>query len=252
MADRSERLRVVRVDPDILSLARAYLANRAKDLDTIRQALSDRDYATIHGIGHNLHGSGQMFGFVELTALGARLQRAAEVEDAADIARVEGCLDDYLARTRVEGAIPERQPEAVDSAGPQPAGEDSMPPEGQYLLVVDDEATNRLLIAHHLRVAGYRVREASDGEEALAAVRQRPPALVLLDVVMPGASGFEVCQRLKQSPATAAIPVVLLTALDRNADRAIGMQAGADDFVTKPVSRAELLSRVSLLVASGG
>ncbi|MGQ0525789.1 MAG: response regulator [Betaproteobacteria bacterium] len=250
MADRSERLRVVRVDPDILSLARAYLANRAKDLVTIRQALSDRDYATIHGIGHNLHGSGQMFGFVELTALGARLQRAAEAEDAADITRIEICIEDYLARTRVEAEVRERQAAAEDSAGSQPGGEAGMSAEGQYLLVVDDEATNRLLIAHHLRNAGYRVREASDGEEALAAVQQQPPALVLLDVVMPGASGFEVCQRLKQSPATAAIPVVLLTALDKAADRALGMQAGADDFVTKPVSRTELLSRVSVLVAS--
>ena len=108
---------------------------------------------------------------------------------------------------------------------------------------------SRILITHYLENAGYAVREAAGGSEALAIVDDEvPPALVLLDVVMPGMNGLEVCRRIRARPERAAIPVVLLSALERKDDRMDGMQAGADDFVTKPVSRAALLHRVAALV----
>jgi CheY-like chemotaxis protein len=243
MAESAEVINVVRLDPDIVSLARAYLANRAKDLGTIRAAVKRQDYDAIHGIGHNMHGSGRMFGFAELTELGVSLQQAANARDAAEIGRLASCIDAYLLRTRIEAASPQ-------DSGPQfAAANGGLPDIRPYILVVDDDAMSRILITHYLENAGYAVREAAGGSEALAIVEeQAPPALVLLDVVMPGMNGLEVCRRIRARAESAAIPVVLLSALERKDDRLNGLQAGADDFVTKPVSRAALLHRVSTLV----
>lgn len=241
MAETSEDVNVVRLDPDIVSLARAYLANRAKDLDAIRTALDRHDYDVIHGIGHNMHGSGRMFGFPELTEIGARLQRAAKARDAAEIGRLKSCIDVYLLRTRIEAANHD-----VKGLQRHPGKETDVPP---YVLVVDDDALSRILITHYLENAGYAVREAARGDEALAIVGEAtPPALVVLDVIMPGMSGLEVCRHMRERAASASIPVLLLSASDRKEDRLNGMQAGADDFVTKPVSRDALLQRVSALL----
>lgn len=242
MAEPTEGINVVRLDPDIVSLARAYLANRAKDLATIRAAMKQQDYDVIHGIGHNMHGSGRMFGFAELTELGVSLQQAANARDTAEIGRVAGSMDAYLLRTRVE-------PASSDHTGLQQPVTRNAGDIRPYILVVDDDAMSRILITHYLENAGYAVREAAGGSEALAIVDDEvPPALVLLDVVMPGMNGLEVCRRIRARPERAAIPVVLLSALERKDDRMDGMQAGADDFVTKPVSRAALLHRVAALV----
>jgi CheY-like chemotaxis protein len=243
MAEPAEGVNVVRLDPDIVSLARAYLANRAKDLGTIRAAVKRQDYDAIHGIGHNMHGSGRMFGFAELTEFGVSLQHAANVRDTAEIRRLAGCIDAYLLRTRIEAASPD------DSGLQFAAANRELPDIRPYILVVDDDAMSRILITHYLENAGYAVREAAGGSEALAIVEEEvPPALVLLDVVMPGMSGLEVCRRIRARAESAAIPVVLLSALERKDDRLNGLEAGADDFVTKPVSRAALLHRVSTLV----
>lgn len=249
MASRSGEVNVVRIDPDLVDLARTYLANRANDLKKIRGALERHDYAAIHRIGHNMHGSGQMFGFAELTALGADLQRAAGARDAAKIARLERSVGDFVLRTRV--APDERAGAQVVATGAAPArASEPGALRGQYILVVDDDAMSRLLVKHYLEKAGYRVREGCSGEEALAVVKAEPrPALVVLDVVMPGADGLEVCRRIRSDPVTAAIPIVLLTALDRREDLRRGFEAGADDFVIKPVSQRELLSRVSKLAS---
>jgi CheY-like chemotaxis protein len=108
---------------------------------------------------------------------------------------------------------------------------------------------NRILIAHHLEKEGYAVVQCASGEEALAMLDRRPlPALVLLDVLMGATSGLEVCRHIKQSASTSVIPVVLLTALESKEDRMRGMQAGADDLLTKPVTRGALLERVSRLL----
>lgn len=249
MPSRSGDVNFVRIDSDLAGLARAYLANRAKDLEKIRSALQRRDYEAIHRIGHNMHGSGQMFGFAELTALGANLQQAAGAGNGGEIARLERCIDDFLLRTRiVEDERAGVASDRTESAEAEPARERC----GQYVLVVDDDAMNRMLITHYLKNGGYRVREVSSGEEALAAVKEQPlPALVVLDVVMPGTGGLAVCRRIRSDPATAAIPIVLLTALDKEEDRQRGMEAGANDFVSKPVSRRELMSRVSVLAPCG-
>ncbi|MCR4440448.1 MAG: diguanylate cyclase [bacterium] len=116
------------------------------------------------------------------------------------------------------------------------------------ILVVDDVAANVELLKSHLSTQGYEVLVAHSGPEALDIVDQEAPDLVLLDVVMPDMDGFEVCRRLKASTATDFVPVIMVTALDEVEYKVRGMEAGADDFVTKPFNRLELLVRVKSLL----
>ena len=116
------------------------------------------------------------------------------------------------------------------------------------VLVVDDTAANVRLLEQVLLLAGYEVVTASSGEEGLAKVVFAKPDIVLLDVVMPEMSGYEVCRALRANPATALLPVVMVTALDPDTERVKGIEAGADDFLSKPINQAELLARVKSLL----
>ncbi|MCP5433687.1 MAG: PleD family two-component system response regulator [Alphaproteobacteria bacterium] len=116
------------------------------------------------------------------------------------------------------------------------------------VLVVDDVPANVKLLEAQLTAEYFEVATAYRGEQALEIVKNEPPDIVLLDVMMPGMDGFEVCRRLKGSPDTAHIPIVMVTALDQPADRVHGLEAGADDFLTKPVDELALMARVRSLV----
>ena len=116
------------------------------------------------------------------------------------------------------------------------------------VLVVDDVALNVKLLADLLAAKGYRTCSATSGAEALRVLASERPDLVLLDVMMPGMSGYDVCREIRADPAHAMLPVVLVTALDPAEERAKGLDAGADDFLSKPVSQAELLARVRSLL----
>jgi class 3 adenylate cyclase len=116
------------------------------------------------------------------------------------------------------------------------------------ILVVDDTARNVKLLADLLAVKGYGVVTAASGREALVLLETAQPDLVLLDVVMPEMSGYEVCQKLRATEGTAMLPVIMVTALDPAEERVKGIEAGADDFLTKPINQAELLARVKSLL----
>ena len=116
------------------------------------------------------------------------------------------------------------------------------------ILVVDDVAMNVKLLSDLLTVKGYTTVTAASGAEALAKLESECPDMVLLDVMMPGMSGYEVCAAIRANPAHAMLPVVLVTALDPAKERAKGLEAGADDFLTKPLNQAELLARVKSLL----
>jgi len=117
------------------------------------------------------------------------------------------------------------------------------------ILVVDDVALNVKLLADLLSAKGYRTCTAASGAEALAALDRERPDLVLLDVMMPGMSGYEVCEAIRANPAHTMLPIVLVTALDPAKERAKGLDAGADDFLSKPVSQHELLARADEVIA---
>jgi signal transduction histidine kinase len=112
------------------------------------------------------------------------------------------------------------------------------------VLIVDDQEANRLLLRDLLESQGHEVAEAVDGVEALQRVADAAPDVVLLDVGMPGIDGFEVCRRLKADPATATIPVLLVTALSQRDQRLLGIGAGANDYITKPIDKSDLSLRV--------
>jgi len=116
------------------------------------------------------------------------------------------------------------------------------------ILIVDDERHNRELLEVMLKPEGFLLLSAASGEEALATVARQPPDLILLDVMMPGMDGYEVAGRIKSDPNTKNIPVILLTALDDRNAKMLGLNAGAEDFLTKPVDRAELSVRVRNLL----
>ena len=116
------------------------------------------------------------------------------------------------------------------------------------ILVVDDIAINLELQKAYLTAAGYKVIEAKSGQEALQKVRDEKPDLILLDVMMPKMSGYEVCKILKNDPETQFIPIVMVTALTSVEDKIRGIEAGADDFISRPFNKTELMARVKSLL----
>jgi two-component system, OmpR family, phosphate regulon response regulator PhoB len=121
----------------------------------------------------------------------------------------------------------------------------------QLILIVEDEKDLCDLEQFNLRQAGFDTVAARDGEQALELVRQRLPDLILLDLMLPGVAGTEVCRKLKSSPRTKQIPVIMVTARGGEVDRVVGFELGADDFVTKPFSMRELVLRVRAVLRRG-
>lgn len=106
----------------------------------------------------------------------------------------------------------------------------------QKILVVDDEADLSKLVAHHLQKEGFEPLCVANGAEALKIIAKQPVALVILDVMMPGEDGLQVCRKLRAKEETASIPILFLTAKDEESDKIVGLELGADDYVTKPFS----------------
>ena len=120
------------------------------------------------------------------------------------------------------------------------------------ILVVDDEPDALEVLGFKLKEAGFTPLFAADGARALAAARAEHPALIVLDIMLPEIDGLEVCRMLRRDAATAAIPILMLTARAAEMDRVIGLELGADDYVTKPFSPRELVLRIRKLLARGG
>ncbi len=136
----------------------------------------------------------------------------------------------------------------VDASVPAASTGSALADPPDCILIVDDERHNRDLLEVLLKPEGYLILSAASGEEALAIVARQPPDLILLDVMMPGMDGYEVAGRIKSGPQSKSIPVIMLTALDDRNARMLGLNAGAEDFLTKPVDRAELSVRVRNLL----
>jgi DNA-binding response OmpR family regulator len=116
------------------------------------------------------------------------------------------------------------------------------------ILIADDDMPNAELIEAHLDGSGYETKIAANGEDTVAAARSWKPDLILLDIMMPKLSGFEVCRRLRSDPATHGIGILMVTALDQSTDVETAVESGTDDFLTKPINKTELLLRVRALL----
>jgi DNA-binding response OmpR family regulator len=116
------------------------------------------------------------------------------------------------------------------------------------ILVVDDEATLLDTIAFNLENDGYQVVRAADGYSTLEAARKESPDLIILDIMLPGIDGLEVCRQLRRESSTATTPIMMLTARSDEIDKVVGLEVGADDYMTKPFGRRELLARVRALL----
>jgi two-component system, OmpR family, alkaline phosphatase synthesis response regulator PhoP len=139
-------------------------------------------------------------------------------------------------------AAPRPAPDAPPVIAPEADLADSS------ILIVDDNAQNLELLHAYLEELGCTVRTAADGLEALASIEADQPDLVLLDVMMPRMSGFQACAKIKSNPATRDIPIIMVTALNEVGDVERAVESGADDFLTKPVNKLELLTRVKSLL----
>jgi DNA-binding response OmpR family regulator len=117
------------------------------------------------------------------------------------------------------------------------------------VLLAEDDADIRFLVTFKLEQAGHQVTGFANGMQALAAARKHPPDLAVLDILMPGMSGLDVCRELRRDPATAAVPVIILTARAEKADIAAGFAAGAADYIIKPFSPRDLAMRVKAVLA---
>jgi phosphate regulon transcriptional regulator PhoB len=116
------------------------------------------------------------------------------------------------------------------------------------ILVIEDESDIRSLVRVNLEAEGMTVIEAGEGELGLALAARERPSLVILDLMLPGLSGLDICRRLRQAPQTEALPILMLTARSSEADKVVGLEMGADDYVTKPFSPRELVARVKAIL----
>ena len=116
------------------------------------------------------------------------------------------------------------------------------------ILCVDDEQNILDLLSYNLEASGYSTATATTGADALTCAASEPVSLILLDLMLPDMSGMDVCKKLKGDPATAAIPIIMLTAKDSETDKVLGLELGADDYVSKPFSMRELIARVKALL----
>ncbi len=120
------------------------------------------------------------------------------------------------------------------------------------ILVVEDDHDIAELVAHYLQRAGYLTEVLNSGSDVLPHVRDRAPDLVLLDLMLPGLNGLEICRAMRSEPTLAAIPIIMLTAKSEEADRIVGLELGGDDYVTKPFSPKELVARVGAVLRRAG
>lgn len=121
----------------------------------------------------------------------------------------------------------------------------------QHVLIVDDEPNIVLSLEFLLGRSGFSVASASDADAALAAAREQRPDVVLLDIMLPGMDGYELCQALRELPGLEQVPILMLTARGREVDREKGLSLGADDYIVKPFSTREVVERVRRLAGGG-
>ena len=218
---------------------RHYLEHTPAEIDRLRQAISDHDLESIHLIAHNLKSSSSMLGAQRLAELFNSLEKKARQNHLEGAAAVMESIEELL--PVVMEAL---QKAASHSTGNETTGRTETVKGSGRVLLVDDDPNFRLVTSASLREAGFSVREAANGTEALKAIASDPPELVLLDALMEDIDGFEICSRIREMPETSQIPVLMVTGLDDTESVHKAFQAGAAGFITKPVNYPVLMHRI--------
>ena len=242
LAERAARYQTDADDPDdeTWTLFQTEMQSTLELLETARTA---RDATTVRERGHSLEGMGGMVGLPDLSVVGAELNQAARRQDWGRCKLLTQQLRVWIAY--LCGAKEDDAQAAARSSGesaPGPAV--SRQPSQTVVLIADDDPPVLAMLRKLLSARDYGVLEASDGTMALELAQQHLPSLALLDVAMPGLSGYQVCERLKAEPRTREIAVIMVTARDGAESVEQGIRAGAFDYVRKPFEPRELLARV--------
>ncbi|OUD13855.1 response regulator [Thioflexithrix psekupsensis] len=270
----------------IVELTQTYQSDAEELMTQCRQAIAEKDAARIRHCAHTLKSSSGNLGLNKLAELCFSLEQCGRENQLADVESLFTELDTLYQHVKVALArllgqeeptpitkitntaahaenhqppllIPtdlavEKKNEVLKENVPFPVilplAAPDPDPHKTKILVVDDQPYDSLLISRYLMAEGYQVITANSGKDALSLLSSENPTLVLSDVMMPEMNGFEVCQRIKQNPHSALTPVVLITSLDGQHDRIHGLQAGADEFLSKPINREELMARVRSLI----
>ena len=234
LPDLIERAEAFRVSGEFVD--DAVLAAFDRQMEAIQTALSSAlevpDLAEIRRQAHSLQGMGGAAGAPEISVVGEELSRAAKADDTSRCAALVARLLEWTGRRARRSAVPSPAKTAVDA--PRVPGR---------ILIVDDEFANRLYLRKLLASHGATVIEAASGEQALALAKLETPELALVDVMMPDLSGYEVCRRLKEQPATRDITVIMVTARTTPEDVEHAFVLGAFDYIRKPFHARELLAR---------
>lgn len=227
---------------ELEELLRGFAGQAETHLAALDRAARNGDATEIRRESHALAGAAGNLGLAGLHRAARALEHAARSGGSELAPLLSGVEREAAAVLAAIGALGTR-PSAVTTIPGQPSGEFSE----SRILVVDDVETNAELLVRALK-DHYRLSVALDGESALRSATAEPPDLILLDVMMPGLDGYEVCRRLKRDPATRDVPVVFLSSLDEGRDKAAGFEAGAADYITKPFEMLEVKARVGALL----
>lgn len=231
---------------------RDYLPALLRGIDWGTPAVYDQTFKIARAAGIDLQPLAAWHDVDEPADLAALIQRLAQAEDPT-LQQLRDRLTPLALPLQPPPTMSDTPPNTTSSA-PMPVGAEQDEPmdlSDSVLLLVDDNEQNVELLQAYLEVLPCKTLTAFDGEQAMAIIEdddQPTPDLVLLDVMMPRMSGFEVCQKIKENPKTRAIPVMMVTALNELGDIERGVEAGTDDFLTKPVNKLELITRVKSLL----
>ncbi len=229
---------------DILGKSvRFFLQQTPEDIIRLHQSVAQNDYESVRTIAHSLKSSSANLGAMTLSQLFQRLEDRAHDECAEVISELLPAIDALLPEVLYEL----RQEIDIDKESIANLPEEKQLPQATSapsILLIDDDAGFRLTTSEALKATGFSVREASDGELALSELDQSIPDLILLDAIMPGIDGFEVCEQIRKRSDTRNIPVIILTGLGDMESVNRAFQSGATDFIVKPINYAVLSSRI--------
>jgi diguanylate cyclase (GGDEF)-like protein len=227
-------------------LCAGFCADHGNDGARIRAALAAGDTASAHRLAHTLKSTAALIGAEKLNRTALLIEEALR-ENRPDLHREMNRLEKELRElmTELTKAGPDGDAGPDTEGGKEPPLKPGAENGGKYsILVVDDERSN-LMVLSGILSADYSIFTAKTGEEALSRAAEDPPDLILLDIILPGIDGFEVLRRLKESPDTRMIPVIIITGLQSDTDEERGLLLGAVDYIAKPFKNAIVIARVN-------